>query len=140
MAFTTLMLFQLFNVFNARSDTTSAFTRLLTNRWLWAALGLSLALHVLVIYTPFLQQAFSTTGLSVRDWLLCLVVASSVLWIRELNKAVARAMSPDRSTRSIERLRACRAQRRPFRQRAERRAQCLSPASGTFNLGRHLMP
>ena len=49
-----------------------------------------------MIYTPFLQQAFSTTGLSVRDWLLCLVVASSVLWIRELNKAVVRAMSPDR--------------------------------------------
>jgi Ca2+-transporting ATPase len=97
MAFTTLMLFQLFNVFNARSDTTSAFARFFTNRWLWAAVGLSLALHVLVIYTPFLQQAFSTTGLNVRDWLLCLAVASSVLWIRELNKAVVRAMSPDRS-------------------------------------------
>jgi len=97
MAFTTLMLCQLFNVFNARSDTTSAFTRLFTNRWLWAAVGFSLALHVLVIYTPFLQQAFSTTGLSVRDWLLCLVVASSVLWIRELNKAVVRAVSRDRS-------------------------------------------
>lgn len=97
MAFTTLMLFQLVNVFNARSDTTSAFTRLFTNWWLWAALGLSLALHVLVIYTPFLQQAFSTTGLSLRDWLLCVVVASSVLWMRELSKAVARAMSPDPS-------------------------------------------
>src|SRR4030095_7823748 len=81
MAFTTLTLFQLFNVFNARSDTTSAFTRLFTNRWLWAALGLSLALQVLVIYTPFLQQAFSTTGLSVRDWLLCFCVARSVLWM-----------------------------------------------------------
>ena len=93
MAFTTLMLFQLFNVFNARSDTRSAFSRLFTNRWLWAAVALSLALHVLVIYAPFLQQAFSTTGLSVRDWLLCLVVASSVLWIRELNKAVTRVMT-----------------------------------------------
>jgi Ca2+-transporting ATPase len=97
MAFTTLMLFQLFNVFNARSDTTSAFTRLFTNRWLWAALGLSLVLHGLVIYTPFLQQAFSTTRLTVRDWLLCLAVASSVLWIRELNKLVARAISRYRS-------------------------------------------
>jgi Ca2+-transporting ATPase len=97
MAFTTLMLFQLFNVLNARSDTTSAFARLFTNRWLWAALGLSLALQVLVIYTPFLQQAFSTTGLSVRDWLACLGVASSVLWMQELNKAVGRAMRPERT-------------------------------------------
>ena len=97
MAFTTLMLFQLFNVFNARSDTRSAFSRLFTNRWLWAAVGLSLVLHVFVIYTPFLQQAFSTSGLSAGDWLLCLGVASSVLWIRELNKVVVRAMRPDRA-------------------------------------------
>jgi len=93
MAFTTLMLCQLFNVFNARSDTTSAFTRLFTNRWLWAAVGLSIGLHALVIYTPFLQQAFSTASLSVRDWLLCLVVGSSVLLMREASKAVARAIS-----------------------------------------------
>ena len=37
MAFTTLMLFQLFNVFNARSDERSAFAGLFANRWLWAA-------------------------------------------------------------------------------------------------------
>ena len=91
MAFTTLMLFQLFNVFNARSDTRSAFTGLFTSRWLWAAVSLSLALHGLVIYTPFLQQAFSTVALSGSDWLLCLAVASSVLWMRELSKVVARA-------------------------------------------------
>jgi Ca2+-transporting ATPase len=101
MAFTTLVLFQLFNVFNARSDTTSAFTRLFTNRWLWVALGLSVALQALVIYTPFLQEAFSTTSLSLRDWLLSVVVASSVLWIRELNKALVRAMSPDRRLHAV---------------------------------------
>ena len=43
MAFTTLMLFQLFNVFNARSDERSAFGGLFKNHWLWAAIGLSLA-------------------------------------------------------------------------------------------------
>jgi len=59
--------------------------------------GLSLALHVLVIYTPFLQQAFSTTGLSGRDWLLCVAVASAVLWVRELNKAVVQAIRTHRS-------------------------------------------
>lgn len=45
MAFTTLMLFQLFNVFNARSDEQSAFHRFFQNRWLWGAIGLSLVLH-----------------------------------------------------------------------------------------------
>src|SRR6185312_15884224 len=67
MAFTTLMLFQLFNVFNARSDERSAFQGLFTNRWLWAAIGSSLVLHVAVVYIPFLQEAFSTTNLSLRD-------------------------------------------------------------------------
>ena len=41
MAFTTLMMFQLFNVFNARSDERSAFEGLFTNHWLWAAIGFS---------------------------------------------------------------------------------------------------
>jgi Ca2+-transporting ATPase len=91
MAFTTLMLFQLFNVFNARSDTASAFSGLFANVWLWAAVGLSLALHVGVIYTPFLQQAFSTMSLTALDWGRCVVAASSVLWVRELTKWARRA-------------------------------------------------
>ena len=45
-----------------------------------------------VIYVPFLQQAFSTVGLSLSDWLYCAAVASSVLWLREISKAIARAM------------------------------------------------
>ena len=91
MAFTTLMMFQLFNVFNARSDEQSAFVGLLHNHWLWSSIGLSLALHLLVIYVPFLQNAFSTTALNAGDWFFCAIVASSVLWLRELSKLVARA-------------------------------------------------
>ena len=91
MAFTTLMLFQLFNVVNARSDEQSAFVDLFTNRWLWAAIGGSLALQLLVVYAPFLQRAFGTTGLSGGDWVFCAAVASSVLWLREASKAIARA-------------------------------------------------
>ena len=91
MAFTTLMLFQLFNVLNARSDEHSAFEGMFRNHWLWAAIGLSLLLHIAVIYVPILQQAFSTVSLSARDWLACFVVASSVLWLRELSKLALRA-------------------------------------------------
>jgi Ca2+-transporting ATPase len=90
MAFTTLVLFQLFNVFNARSDERSAFHSLFRNRWVWGAVFLSLLLQVVVVYTPFLQRAFSTTSLSLNDWLLCFAVASSVLWLRELSKLVER--------------------------------------------------
>jgi Ca2+-transporting ATPase len=51
----------------------------------------SLVLQAAVVYLPFLQQAFSTVGLSVSDWLRCAAVASSVLWLRELSKAATRA-------------------------------------------------
>jgi P-type Ca2+ transporter type 2C len=88
MAFTTLMLFQIFNVVNARSDERSAFVDLFTNGWLWAAIAGSLALQVLVVYVPFLQRAFGTTALSATDWLSCVGVASSVLWLREISKVV----------------------------------------------------
>jgi Ca2+-transporting ATPase len=86
MAFTTLTMFQLFNVFNARSDERSAFRQPFTNRWLWAAVALSVLLHVAVVYVPILQEAFSTSPLSLNDWAICTLVASSVLWLRELSK------------------------------------------------------
>ena len=92
MAFTTLVLAQLFNVLNSRSDDRSAFHRLFDNHWLWSAMGVSLALQVAVVYIPFLQQAFSTVALSGGDWLRCAAVASAVLWMRELSKALARAL------------------------------------------------
>jgi Ca2+-transporting ATPase len=93
MAFTTLMLFQVFNVFNARSDERSAFSGLFHNPWLWGALLLSVLLQILVVYAPFLQPAFGTVGLSLGDWLLCAAVASSVLWLREASKLVVYAVN-----------------------------------------------
>ena len=86
MAFTTLVFFQLFNAFNARSDELSAFTGLFANKWLWLAIALSVLLQIAVIYTPFLQTAFSTVALSATDWAICIGVGSTVLWLREIVK------------------------------------------------------
>jgi len=88
MAFTTLVLAQLFNCFNARSDRRSAFAGLLTNRWLWAAIALSLSLQVAVVHLPVLNDAFGTTPLSATDWLVCIALASAVLWAAEARKLV----------------------------------------------------
>jgi Ca2+-transporting ATPase len=93
MAFTTLVLFSLFTVFNARSDERSAFVGLFSNEWLWGAVLLSLLLQAAVIYIPFMQQAFSTVSLSAVDWLRCAAVGSSVLWLRELSKVITRTRS-----------------------------------------------
>jgi Ca2+-transporting ATPase len=47
-------------------------------------------MQMLVIYVPFLQNAFGTVSLNASDWTVCVAVASSVLWLRELSKAVIR--------------------------------------------------
>jgi Ca2+-transporting ATPase len=91
LAFTTLVLYQLFNALNARSEERSAFHRPLANRWLWLALLLSVALQIAVVHAPVLQAAFHTVPLSPRDWLLCAAVASSVLFAMELRKLLTRA-------------------------------------------------
>jgi P-type Ca2+ transporter type 2C len=91
MAFTTLVFFSLFSLFNSRSDVMSAFHGLFSNRWLWRAVALSIALQVAVVYVPFLQKPFSTEPLRPADWLLCGAAGSSVLWLREINKIFTRA-------------------------------------------------
>jgi Ca2+-transporting ATPase len=90
MAFTTLVLAQLFNCFNARSERVSAFHHLFTNRLLWGAIALSLLLQVAVVYEPFLNRAFGTTALSAADWIVCVAMSSTVLWADELRKLLAR--------------------------------------------------
>ena len=100
MAFTTLVLFQMFNVLNARSDRASAFSGILTNKWLWSAIGASIALQVAVVHLAFLQVAFGTSALSPSQWLHCVVVASTVLWAKEATKLVSRRLHARRAARA----------------------------------------
>jgi magnesium-transporting ATPase (P-type) len=90
MAFTVMVLAQLFNVFNARSDRTSAFATMFTNGLVWGAVAVSAALQVLVVYAPFLNEGFGTTPLAPADWAVCIAAASLVLWVDELWKVVRR--------------------------------------------------
>jgi Ca2+-transporting ATPase len=100
MAFNTLVFFSLFTVFNARSDERSAFVGMFANSWLLGAVVLSILLQLAVIYVPVLQQAFSTVSLSAGDWLWCMAVGSSVLWLRELSKLFSGVTHSDVLTQS----------------------------------------
>jgi P-type Ca2+ transporter type 2C len=95
MAFTTLMMFQLFDAFNCRSRRRSALAGFFENRWLLVAIAFSLGAHVLVIYVPFLQMAFHTVPLSMTDWLVATAVSSTLLIAMEVAKAVLRVVRPD---------------------------------------------
>ncbi len=87
MAFNTLVLFQLFNVLNQRSEHTSLFRPgIFSNKWLIGAIASSLLLQIIVIYIPSMQTAFNTVSLSIYDWGICLLVSSSVLVVGEVIK------------------------------------------------------
>jgi P-type Ca2+ transporter type 2C len=92
MAFTTLVFAQLFYTFNARSDRVSAFHHLFSNAWLWSAIGLSIVLQVAVVHIGFMNDAFETTPLTANDWLICIGLASIVMWADELKKICRRLM------------------------------------------------
>jgi magnesium-transporting ATPase (P-type) len=92
-AFTTLVFAQLFNCFNARSESASALRHLFVNRWLWGAIALSVALQVAVVHVGVMNIAFGTVPLSPDQWLVCGAMASVVLWFEEGRKWLARAFS-----------------------------------------------
>ncbi len=94
MAFTVLVVAQLFNVFNARSEAVSATSHVFTNPWLWGAVSLSLLLQFAVVYLPLLNEAFDTGPLDLGQWLVCFAMASIVLWVDEIRKLFVRARSP----------------------------------------------
>jgi Ca2+-transporting ATPase len=93
LAFTTFVLFQFFNVFNARSETGSAFSAdFFGNRMLWLALVGTLVLQAVAVHWPPASYIFGTTGMAWGDWGLAIGVASSVLLLEEVRKLGVRAL------------------------------------------------
>jgi Ca2+-transporting ATPase len=94
MAFTTLMMFQLFNVFNCRSNWRSAFSGMFENKWLLVAVAASLAAHFAVIYVPVMQEAFQAVPLNLRDWMVAVGVGAALLVVMECVKFMLRIQRP----------------------------------------------
>jgi Ca2+-transporting ATPase len=87
LAFTTFVLFQFFNVFNARAEHGSAFNHhFLYNHKLWLSLIGVLVLQFIAVHWKPAQTLFGTTDLSGTDWLLATFTASSVLLLDEARK------------------------------------------------------
>ena len=70
MTFVSLVLIQFFKAYNYRSDRHSVLNRPFANKWLNLAIGWELVLLVLIIYVPFLHDAFGTFYLTLEDWLI----------------------------------------------------------------------
>jgi len=86
-AFTALVLFELFNAFNCRSlGEPLSKVGLFTNRYLIIGLAAALLLQLSAIYLPSMQAMFSTVPLGPIDWLALLLVAPWVIVAAELQK------------------------------------------------------
>ena len=76
MAFATLSLCELFRAYTVRSERASLFRiGVFSNRYMQYAVGLSIALLLLVCAVPFLQPIFNTHFMDLREWSVVLGLA-----------------------------------------------------------------
>lgn len=93
MAFLTLSLTEVVHSFNMRSRRESVFTLKGHNKVLWGAMLLSLLLTTLVVFVPFLQDAFGFyKGFTFKEYAISLGIAVLILPIVECVKAIQRAV------------------------------------------------
>ncbi|HEX9387433.1 MAG TPA: cation-translocating P-type ATPase [Anaerolineales bacterium] len=87
MAFVTLSLCELFRAYTVRSERASIFQiGLFSNRYMQYAVGLSIALLLLVCSLPFLQPIFNTHFLSLREWAIVVGLALIPATAEEITK------------------------------------------------------
>jgi Ca2+-transporting ATPase len=87
LAFTTFVLFQVFNALSARSETASVFSReSLRNARLWGALGVVIALQAAAMHVDAVQTIFGTAEFTGWDWVLAVLVSSTLIWFDEVRK------------------------------------------------------
>ncbi|WP_277992096.1 HAD-IC family P-type ATPase [Amycolatopsis sp. MtRt-6] len=91
LAFTTFVLYQVFNLFNVRDENATVFGPLLLRNWrLWAALAAVLVLQICAVHVPAAQALVGTTALTAADWAVATALAATALAFEELRKALRR--------------------------------------------------
>jgi Ca2+-transporting ATPase len=90
MTFVSLVLIQFFKAYNFRSDRHSVLRRPFANKWLNLAIIWELVLLALIVYLPFLHDAFGTYALAPTDWLIVAGLAVTVVPVLELAKWMER--------------------------------------------------
>ncbi len=90
MAFLTLSMAEIFHSFNMRSQHQSIFKLKKQNKPLWGAMILSFALTLIVIYVPFVANAFGLTAISCTEYLVALGIAFTIVPMVEIAKLIMR--------------------------------------------------
>ena len=89
LAFTTFVLFQVFNVFNARAERGTTFHEgFFSNGMLWLSLTGVVILQIIAVHWPPAQSIFNTVALSANEWIVACAIAASVVILEELRKII----------------------------------------------------
>ena len=82
-AFTLFVVYQLFNAYNGKSNSDQS------SRYLYAGIILSFILQLFILYVPQLQILFRTTAIGIVEWIVIIIVASSILFAQKImNKVI----------------------------------------------------
>jgi magnesium-transporting ATPase (P-type) len=97
-AVNTLVMFEIFYLFNSRYITASVFNRagLTGNRYVLIAIGILIIFQLGFTYLAPMQSLFGTTAIDFSIWVRILLVSSSVLFLVELEKYFVRRMDRNR--------------------------------------------
>ncbi|MCT8336244.1 HAD-IC family P-type ATPase [Methanoculleus sp. Afa-1] len=94
-----MVLLENFHVFNCRSEYLSAFRIPISrNYFLIAGVVAAQGIHILALYVPFLQDVLQVQPVSPVEWVTLLVLASSVVVVMEIFKAVRKHRPPAHQT------------------------------------------
>ena len=84
---TTLAVFQWFNAWNCRHESKSIFQmNPFSNKWLVGATAIVIFLQLFVVYNPFMQKFLRTTPLELSEWLIIVLIATSIILVEEIRK------------------------------------------------------
>ena len=72
-AFTLFVVYQLLNAFNGRANSEKS------SRYLYLGIIISFLLQLLILYIPQLQVIFRTTAIGLTDWIIIIIVSSTIL-------------------------------------------------------------
>ncbi|WP_298523671.1 cation-translocating P-type ATPase [uncultured Methanobrevibacter sp.] len=82
-AFTLFVVYQLLNAFNGRANSEKS------SRYLYLGIIASFLLQLLILYIPQLQTIFRTTAIGLTDWVVIVIVASTILIAQKImDKAI----------------------------------------------------
>ncbi|HJW65929.1 MAG TPA: cation-transporting P-type ATPase [Candidatus Bathyarchaeia archaeon] len=91
MTFAGIVVAQVGNVLACRTTKQSVFrTSLATNKWILVGIAGQLSILSLILYVPFLQGVFGTTGLNLGDWAFLALLPIAVIIAEEIRKFFSR--------------------------------------------------